>query len=129
MHDKKFYPNPKNNFAETPEAQCIFEDTEGVKDMRAGRDGCQRSYFRAMSKAMAMKCSGEIFMMTNFPLHKKEYPEDFFDEDDYMIEGHPAVPEGGIWWDSEFPTLFDPKRPDNVKVTKVSLSTCISCNL
>lgn len=56
----------------------------------------------AMSKAMAMECSGEVFLMSSSNLLKNEY-----------------VPENGIWWETEFPTLIDGNRPPDKKVTKV----------
>jgi hypothetical protein len=66
-------------------------------------DGCQRLYFKSMSKAMAMECSGEVYVMTNADFAKRE-----------------EVPEDGIWWQVEFPTLIDEARSADKKITKVS---------
>jgi hypothetical protein len=57
-----------------------------------------------MSKAMAMECRGEVFVMTMTNLEKNE-----------------KVPTDGIWWEVEFPTLIDPNRPPEKKVDKVSI--------
>ncbi|EAT90565.1 hypothetical protein SNOG_02353 [Parastagonospora nodorum SN15] len=100
LHDKKFYPNPKN-WEETPEARCIYEDALKT-DMGNKINGCQRLYFMAMSKAMAMECTGEVFVMTTADLQQEK-----------------NVPENGIWWETEFPTLIDGNRPQDKKVTKV----------
>jgi hypothetical protein len=57
----------------------------------------------SMSKAMAAECSGEVFLLT---MTKLNIGKD--------------VPEDGIWWEVEFPTLIDPSRAEDKKVTKVS---------
>ncbi|KAF1842947.1 uncharacterized protein K460DRAFT_356738 [Cucurbitaria berberidis CBS 394.84] len=57
----------------------------------------------SMSKAMAAECSGEVFLMTMTNLEDKK-----------------PVPEDGIWWQVEFPTLIDENRPANKKVTKIT---------
>ena len=64
----------------------------------------------AMSKAMAMECSGEVFVMTDAKLK----------DDDAETGTIVQVPENGIWWQVEFPTLYDGNRPANKRVTKVS---------
>ena len=87
----------------------MFLDAE-EQDKDNHYDGCQRSYFRAMSKAMAMKCKGEVFVMTSTDLR-----------------GGKDVPVQGIWWDTEFPTLIDPKRPEGLKIEKVSKLVAPSC--
>lgn len=51
-----------------------------------------------------MECKGEVFLMTNADLNMKEE----------------KVPEDGIWWQVEFPTLIDDARPADKKITKVS---------
>jgi hypothetical protein len=56
-----------------------------------------------MSKAMATQCSGEVFLMTTTNLKEKQ-----------------DVPENGIWWQVEFPTLIDETRAEDKKITKVS---------
>jgi hypothetical protein len=57
-----------------------------------------------MSKAMAMECRGQVFVMTMTKLDKDE-----------------KVPTDGIWWEVEFPTLIDPNRPPEKKVDMVSI--------
>ncbi|KAF2754843.1 hypothetical protein EJ05DRAFT_503785 [Pseudovirgaria hyperparasitica] len=101
LHDDKYYPFDKD-WSITPESRCAFEDFD-KKDEVDKVDGCQRSYFRAMSKAMALQCSGEVFILTNGP-----------DPDKLR------VPTNGIWWDTEFPTLITGARPDDKKVTKIT---------
>ena len=59
----------------------------------------------SMSKAMATQCSGEVFLLTMTDLKQKA-----------------DVPEDGIWWQVEFPTLIDETRAGDKKVTKVSTS-------
>ncbi|PVH91997.1 hypothetical protein DM02DRAFT_544625 [Periconia macrospinosa] len=100
LHDEKYYPN-FYDLDKTPESKCIALDRE-ENDEERGHDSCQRLYFKAMSKAMAMECSGEVFMMTSSELRKKH-----------------KTPENGIWWQVEFPTLIDGNRPADKKVTKV----------
>jgi hypothetical protein len=68
-------------------------------------NGCQRLYFMSMSKAMATQCSGEVFLMTMTNLEEEV-----------------DVPENGIWWEVEFPTLIDDKRAADKKITKVRTS-------
>lgn len=102
MHDNKFYPNP-DKWEDTPETRCIWDDVD-EKDAEKKINGCRRLYFMAMSKAMAMECSGEVYVMTTANLQK--------DQD---------VPANGIWWEVEFPTLIDGNRPADKKVTKVSI--------
>jgi hypothetical protein len=104
LHDKKFYPNILN-WAETPEIRCIFEDVH-EDDKNDKINGCQRLYFMAMSKAMAMECSGEAFLMSSSNLLENE-----------------RVPEDGMWWETEFPTLIDGNRPQDKKVTEVRRHT------
>jgi hypothetical protein len=77
----------------------MLEDT----DLERKFNGCQRRYFMSMSKAMAAECSGEIFLLTTTDLEKKV-----------------DVPEDGIWLGVEFPSLIDPSRAEDKKVTKVS---------
>jgi hypothetical protein len=103
LHDQKYYPNPDRP-EETPESICIYRDYF-PNDIKVHFDGCQRLYFKAMSKAMAMECSGEVFVMTNANLRKPD-----------------PVTEDGIWWQVEFPTLIDGNRAPEKKVTKVSIS-------
>jgi len=62
-----------------------------------------------MSKAMAMECKGEVFLMTNSDLSGTR-PEGKKEK----------VPVDGIWWQVEFPTLIDDARPADKKITKVS---------
>jgi hypothetical protein len=105
LHQRRYYPR-HDKLDETPETKCAYLD---VKDKDKDKDvnfiGCQRRYFMSMSKAMATKCSGEVFMMT------------MADLDDPKID----VPEDGIWWQVEFPTLIDEKnRAQDKKITKVS---------
>jgi hypothetical protein len=101
LHARKYYPL-KDKLNETPELKCAFLDAETTdKDLRF--NGCQRLYFMAMSKAMATQCSGEVFLLTTTKL------DEFHN-----------VPEDGIWWEVEFPTLIDERRPEDKKVTKVS---------
>jgi hypothetical protein len=102
LHDRKYYPN-KDHPEETPESICIYKDWL-KSDYGNNIDGCQRLYFKAMSKAMAMECSGEVFLMTNADLNDNT-----------------KVPEDGIWWQVEFPTLFDGNRAPEKKITKVSI--------
>jgi hypothetical protein len=103
LHDPKFYPNDAD-LDQTPETKCIYNDFN-KDDWKNKHDSCRRLYFKAMSKAMAMECSGEVFMMTNGNL-----------------QGGEGVPLDGIWWETEFPTLIDGKRKEAGKgeVTKVS---------
>jgi hypothetical protein len=86
----------------TPELKCAYLDAED-DDLKDGISGCRRRYFMSMSKAMASQCSGEVFVMTTTNLKKKE-----------------PVPENGIWWEVEFPTLIDERRAEDKKVTKVN---------
>jgi hypothetical protein len=102
LHDRKYYPE-KSNLDATPETKCAFLDRE-EDDRKEGHSGCQRLYFMSMSKAMAAECSGEVFLMTMTKLNEQA-----------------NVPEDGIWWQVEFPTLIDEKRPENKKVTKVCI--------
>jgi hypothetical protein len=78
----------------------MLEDT----DLERKFNGCQRRYFMSMSKAMAAECSGEIFLLTTTDLEKKV-----------------DVPEDGIWLGVEFPSLIDPSRAEDKKITKVSI--------
>jgi hypothetical protein len=103
LHDRKYYPKDTDLDA-TPETKCAFLDYK-KDDAKQGHNGCQRLYFMSMSKAMASECSGEVFLMTMTNLHGKN-----------------NVPEDGIWWQVEFPTLIDKRRPENKKITKVSPS-------
>ncbi|KAI4628669.1 hypothetical protein J4E83_003222 [Alternaria metachromatica] len=107
LHPPKFYPN-KNDLDKTPEAKCIYQDQRD-QDYDANFDGCQRLYFKSMSKAMAMECKGEVFLMTNSDLSGTR-PEGKKEK----------VPVDGIWWQVEFPTLIDDARPADKKITKVS---------
>ncbi|KAH8728381.1 hypothetical protein GQ44DRAFT_784073 [Phaeosphaeriaceae sp. PMI808] len=100
LHDRKYYPK-HDNLDATPEVKCAYLDAE-PKDLERSFSGCQRRYFMSMSKAMATECSGEVFLMTMTDLVKKA-----------------EVPEDGIWWQVEFPTLIDEKRAEDKKVTKV----------
>ncbi|KAH7082451.1 hypothetical protein FB567DRAFT_594924 [Paraphoma chrysanthemicola] len=100
LHDRKYYPDERNLDA-TPELKCAYLDIE-PDDLRDGISGCQRRYFMSMSKAMAAQCEGEVFLMTM---------TDLVNNDD--------VPEDGIWWQVEFPTLIDEKRAGG-KVTKIT---------
>ncbi|KAF2756600.1 hypothetical protein EJ05DRAFT_69860 [Pseudovirgaria hyperparasitica] len=101
LHDIKYYPYGKD-LDKSPESRCIYEDWEKT-DYDNKINGCQRLYFMAMSKAMAMECKGEVFVMTNADL----------------MSGDP-VPIDGIWWQVEFPTLFDGNRPADKKVDKIT---------
>jgi hypothetical protein len=108
LHEAKYYPveySPdEKNVDRTPEARCIYEDFTS-EDYGRKHDSCRRLYFKAMSKAMAMECSGEVYVMTTANLRRKE-----------------EFPEDGIWWETEFPTLIDGGRSDDKQVTKVSIS-------
>lgn len=86
----------------TPEVKCLYLDAE-KGDVDKSYNGCQRSYFMSMSKAMATQCKGEVFIMTMTNLKEEQ-----------------DVPEDGIWWQVEFPTLIDPNRGDKA-VTKVGI--------
>lgn len=97
--DKTYYPR-KDRLGDTPKLRCVYQDVED-NDMRQNHNGCQRLYFMSMSKAMAKQCKGEVFLMTMTDL-----------------AGNKEVPENGIWWQVEFPTLIDPNREN--KITKVS---------
>ncbi|KAH7389371.1 hypothetical protein DE146DRAFT_161202 [Phaeosphaeria sp. MPI-PUGE-AT-0046c] len=101
LHDRKYYPKGDNLDA-TPEVKCAYKDAE-EQDEKNGYSGCQRLYFMSMSKAMATECSGEVFVMTMTDLKEKQ-----------------NVPTNGIWWEVEFPTLIDPNRPADKKVTKIT---------
>ncbi|KAF2821073.1 hypothetical protein CC86DRAFT_386620 [Ophiobolus disseminans] len=57
----------------------------------------------SMSKAMASQCSGEVYLLTSTNLNDKQ-----------------DVPENGILWQVEFPTLIDPNRPADKKITTIS---------
>jgi hypothetical protein len=103
LHDLKYYPK-HDDLDATPEVKCAYLDAE-PEDQAKGIDGCQRRYFMSMSKAMAAECSGEVFLMTMADL-----------------EDNADVPEDGIWWQVEFPTLIDEKRAEDKKITKVSTS-------
>jgi hypothetical protein len=103
LHDRKYYPKADNLDA-TPEVKCAYLDYD-ENDQKDGISGCQRRYFMSLSKAMATQCSGEVFVMTMTNLQE--------DKD---------VPVDGIWWQVEFPTLIDPNRAEDKKVTKVSTS-------
>jgi hypothetical protein len=98
-----YYPD-KDNLDATPEVKCAYLDV-GKDDYKNKFNGCQRLYFMSMSKAMAAECSGDVFVMTTANLKENE-----------------DVPEDGIWWQVEFPTLIDPNRAEDKKITKVS--TC-----
>jgi hypothetical protein len=101
LHAPKYYPN-FDNLDATPELKCAMLDSEKT-DKDREFNGCQRLYFMSMSKAMASECSGEVFLMTMTDLREK-------------ID----VPKNGIWWQVEFPTLIDPNRPEDKRITKVS---------
>lgn len=101
MHARKYYPK-YGDLDATPEVKCAYLDAE-AGDLKARKNGCQRLYFMSMSKAMATECSGEVFVMTMTDLNSGE-----------------LVPDDGIWWQVEFPTLIDEKRAADKKVTKVS---------
>lgn len=101
LHDRKYYPKA-NALDETPEVKCAYLDMH-EEDLKNQFSGCQRRYFMSMSKAMAAECSGEVFLLTTSDLVREK-----------------DVPENGIWWEVEFPTLIDERRPQDKKVTKVS---------
>ncbi|KAH7070746.1 hypothetical protein BKA63DRAFT_519053 [Paraphoma chrysanthemicola] len=100
LHDRKYYPD-QSNLDATPEIKCAYLDIE-PNDLRDGISGCQRRYFMSMSKAMAAQCKDEVFLMTMTKLAEEK-----------------DVPEDGIWWQVEFPTLIDEKRALG-KVSKIT---------
>jgi hypothetical protein len=107
LHAKKYYPD-EAHLDLTPEAKCIYNDFKKT-DWEKKHDSCRRLYFKAMSKAMAMECKGTVYVMTNAQLNKGQ-----------------GVPLDGIWWETEFPTLIDPKREEagKGKIDKVSTPLC-----
>jgi len=108
LHEKKYYPDNMRNPGGTPELDCIFKDAK-KEDKTTHFNGCQRLYFKSMSKAMATQCKGEVFVMTmsNVAGLKLEPVEN--------------IPDDGIWWQVEFPTLIDnANRPKDKQVTKIT---------
>ena len=59
----------------------------------------------SMSKVMAMQCKDEVYLMTMTDLNGEE-----------------DVPEDGMWWQVEFPTLISPNRAKDKEIKKVSTS-------